>query len=148
MVHGVVSGRSVPFGLAFPRKAMDVTSDAGPAGLCRATFGRVLSFSRSGRLSLLGHAHAFGEIRGAAGLVDRFFGGDFSDVVEIQQVLVEKLHAELFAGLDGRVDAEGFVFADEVGNGGGIEHEFVGGDHAFDIDPGQEGLGEHGEHRA
>ena len=51
-------------------------------------------------------------------LVDHFFGTDHAALVEAPQVIVQELHAKLLASLNGRIDAEGLVLADEVGDGG------------------------------
>src|SRR5207244_4215235 len=48
-------------------------------------------------------------------------------------------------GLDGGVDTEGLVFANEVGDGGRDDHELVGGDHAIGVDARAQRLREHGQ---
>ncbi len=72
---------------------------------------------------------------------------NFARVVELQQVLVEQLHAELFAGLNRRVDTERLVFADQVGDGGRDHHELVGGDHAVGIHSRAQRLRQHRQQR-
>src|SRR5205814_1879278 len=60
-------------------------------------------------------------------------------------VVVEQLHAVTLAGLNIGVDAEAFVFADQVLDRGGDVHEFVGGDHAIGVSARTKGLREHGD---
>ena len=47
---------------------------------------------------------------------------------EVEQGVVEQLHAVLAAGLDRRVDAVRLVFADQVGDGRRDDQHLVGGD--------------------
>lgn len=77
-----------------------------------------------------GVVEPFHELFGVAAFVDHVGGVDDALGVEVPEVVVQELHAELFTGLDRRVDAVGFVLADHVGDGGGDEHELVGGDDA------------------
>ncbi|MFN9960632.1 MAG: hypothetical protein ACK55I_46715, partial [bacterium] len=53
-----------------------------------------------------GAVHLLGHVAGVAAEVDHLLGGDDALGVQAPQVVVQELHAELLAGLDGRVDAE------------------------------------------
>ena len=62
--------------------------------------GRRVVFFQIGAVQLACHAHAFGDVGGAARLIDCLFRRNFAGVVQIQQMLIEKLHAEFLARLD------------------------------------------------
>src|SRR5512139_4244931 len=49
---------------------------------------------------------------------------------QVLQVLVERLHADVAAGLDRRVHLRDLVLADQVADGGGADHDLVRGDAA------------------
>ena len=40
-------------------------------------------------------------------------------------MVIQELHAELLTSLNGRVDTEGLVLADQVGDGGGDHQELI-----------------------
>ena len=62
-------------------------------------------------------------------------------------MVVEELHAELLAGLDGRVDAERLVLADQVGDGGGDHQELITGDAAGLVHAGAQHLADDRQER-
>src|SRR5919197_6567769 len=47
---------------------------------------------------------------------------------ELQQGVIQRVHAKLFAGLDDRRDLEGLAFANQVRNRGGRKQDFARSD--------------------
>ena len=83
------------------------------------------------------------------GAEQRFFEGDELLGVEIEERLVESLHAVLAgAGGDGVVDEARFVGVDDaIANVGGGDHHFDGGHAAFIVGAAHEALGDDGFER-
>ena len=67
--------------------------------------------------------------------------GDDPVAPELEQVVVEQLHAELVAGLDRRVDSERLVFTNQVRDRRGDDEHFVRRNTPA-LNPGEELLGE------
>ena len=88
------------------------------------------------------HGNTAREFGGFLCLDEAFFLVAEAVFPEVEEAFIHEEHAVFSAGLDGGVDAVGFVFADEVGDGGGDHHHLVGGDDTFGFF-GHEGLGEH-----
>ena len=80
---------------------------------------------------------------GVLGTVDHVAGADPSLGIKLPQEVVEQLHAELAAGLNGRVDLEALRLADQVADRRGDDHELVGGDHALFVHALEQLLREH-----
>ena len=88
----------------------------------------------------------------SSGLVEReqgFFEGDELLGVEIEERLIESLHAVLAgAGGDGVVDQARLVGVDDaIADVGGGDHDFDGGDAAFVVGAADEALGDDGFQR-
>src|SRR5512139_815463 len=62
---------------------------------------------------------------------------------QVLQVLVERLHADIAAGLDGGIHLGDLAFADQVADGGGADHDLVRGDAAAAVLGFQERLRDH-----
>src|SRR3990172_5614622 len=61
-------------------------------------------------------------------LAARFGRGNDISLHKVLQILIERLHAELLAGLDGRVHLRHLGLADEVVDGRSADHDLVRGD--------------------
>src|SRR5258708_35055006 len=69
-----------------------------------------------------------GEIILVGGLAARLAASDYVAPHQLLQVLVERLHADILAGLDRRVHLRDLVLADQGADGGRADHDLVGGD--------------------
>ena len=76
--------------------------------------------------------------------VQHFLQGDLTRVVELPEMLVEKLHSKFLAGLDAGVDSVGFVLTDKVRDSGGYDHKLISGDSTFAGGQWAESLTEYG----
>src|SRR4029453_9441173 len=88
----------------------------------------------------LGVEDSFGELVGVVRLTKDVFNRGLLFLPELEERVVHELHAELGTGLNGRIDAEGFVFANQVGNAGRDDQNLISSAAAA-ADLGQEALG-------
>ncbi|ENO74969.1 twitching motility protein PilT [Thauera sp. 63] len=83
----------------------------------------------------------------------RLGGRDHVAAHEVGEALVQRLHADILAGLDRRIHLRDLVLADQVADGGGADHDLVRGHAARTVLGLEQGLRDHraqrfGQHRA
>ena len=66
---------------------------------------------------------------GVGGLLEGLLLGDDVVLDQLEEGLVEVLHAVVGAGLDGDVEFLEAILDDQLGDRGGVDHDLDGGDH-------------------